>query len=118
MICAEICAVGCIGTEGTILNTLYKRIENCVTKNRHFSQFFKPTRGFRQGSPISANLFVIIVEYLANAIRKNLEIIVININGIEFKLSQYADDTCFLLSNQSYLKAPLDMITFLKQTFN
>ena len=57
--------------------------------------------------------FQIIVEYLANAIRKKTNIKGIKkINGIEFKVSQYADDTCLFLSDKKSLKAALDTITF------
>ena len=60
------------------VKTLYNQIETCVTINGHFSECFQPTRGIRQGCPISAYLFIIIVEFLANAIRKNP-----NIQGIK-----------------------------------
>jgi hypothetical protein len=70
------------------ISTLYQNIETCVTNNRHFSEFFAPSRGIRQGCPISANIFILIVEYLANAIRKNPNITGIHINGTEYKISQ------------------------------
>ena len=94
------------------IDTLYTKIETCVTNNGHFSEFFQPTRGIRQGCPISANLFILIVEFLANAIRKNPDIAGIHINGIEYKISQYADDTCLYLSDQNSLKTALDIIKF------
>ena len=76
------------------IQTLYNKIETCVTNNGHFSEFFQLSRGIRQGCPISAYLFLIIVEFLANAIRNNPKIQEIKLNGNEFKISQYADDTC------------------------
>ena len=82
------------------IGTLYNKIETCVKNNRHFSEFFQPIRGIRQGCPTPANIFIMIVEYLDNAIRNNLNIRCIKINGIEFKISQYADDTCLFLSDQ------------------
>ena len=60
------------------------------------SAFFIPTRGIRQGCPISANIFIIIVETLAHAIRKNNRIQGIVIDEIEFKISQYADIPVYL----------------------
>ena len=50
----------------------------------------------RQGDPISPYLFVLCVEILAIMIRKNTKIKGINIDGIEYKITQFADDTQFL----------------------
>ena len=47
--------------------------------------------------PLSPYLFVICAEFLATQIRKNKTIKGININNIEFKISQYADDTSAML---------------------
>jgi hypothetical protein len=91
----------------TCITTLYNDIETCVTNNGHLSTFFNPTRGIRQGCPISANLFVIIVEVLAMAIRRNPRIQGITINNHNFKISQYADDTVLYLANQQSLKIAL-----------
>jgi hypothetical protein len=64
---------------------------------------FKP-RGIRQGCPISANLFVLIVKILANAIRQNPRIQGIKIQNLEFKISQYADDTVIYLADDESIK--------------
>jgi hypothetical protein len=56
------------------IKTLYKDITTYVTNCGTLSSAFKPTRGIRQGCPISANLFVIIMETLASAIRQNKDI--------------------------------------------
>ena len=82
------------------IKTLYANITTCITSNGHASRFLKPTRGIRQGCPISANLFIIVVEILANAIRKNCCTQGINISGGEFKIVQYADDTCLFLKSE------------------
>ena len=60
-------------------------------------------RGVRQGCPLSGMLFVIAIEILAQKIRhsKMIKGIEIEYNGSqEIKLSQYADDTTALLSDQ------------------
>ena len=79
---------------------MYKNIESCVLNNGNASEFFKPTHGIRQGCPISENIFIIIVEIIAHAIRKNPRIQGIKIDGIEYKVSQYADDTCLYLQDE------------------
>jgi hypothetical protein len=91
----------------TCIQTLYTDIETCITSSGNLSPFFTPTRGIRQGCPISANLFIIIVEALACAIRENDMIEGISINGKIFKLCQYADDTVLYLKNQESLQAAL-----------
>jgi hypothetical protein len=87
--------------------TMYADIQTCTLNNGHASQFFHPTRGIRQGCPISANLFILIVEILAHAVRKNHRINGIILDNVEYKITQYADDTCLYLSDQESLQAAL-----------
>ena len=54
--------------------------------------------GCRQGDPISSYLFILCVEILGIMIRENKHIKGIFVNNVEHKLSQYADDTEFLLA--------------------
>lgn len=61
------------------------------------SNFFKPTRGVRQGCPFSPYLFVLSVEVMAEAFRKNEKIRGITVKAKNIKLSQYADDTTLIL---------------------
>jgi hypothetical protein len=89
------------------IKVMYNNIESCIINNGITSSFFKPTRGIRQGCPISANIFILIVEILAYAIRTNNRISGIKIGGCEFKISQYADDTCLYLSDEMSLKTAL-----------
>ena len=86
------------------IKTLYNDISTYVSNCGSLSTPFKPTRGIRQGCPISANLFVIIVETLANAIRQNDNITGYKIGNIEFKINQYADDTCIYVKDVQSLK--------------
>ena len=54
-------------------------------------------RGVRQGFPLSPYLFILSAEILAKAVRKNNVIKGTCVNNEEIKLSQYADDTTFIL---------------------
>jgi hypothetical protein len=85
------------------IDIMYQNIESCGKA----SDFFKPTRGIRQGCRISANIFILIVEVIAQAIRNNPRIQGIKIDGISYKISQYADDTCLYLENEQSLKTAL-----------
>ena len=67
-------------------------------------------RGIRQGCPISVNIFVTIVEILAHAIRKTPEIIGLLLGTKEYKISQYADDTCLYLTDEKSLQVALNEI--------
>ena len=75
------------------------------------SSCFKIERGVRQGCPLSPYLFVLSVEVLANAIRRDPSIKGISISQNEIKWSQYADDTTLILDgSQDTLEASLDDI--------
>ena len=89
------------------IKAMYNNIESCIMNNGTASSVFRPTRGIRQGCTISANIFIIIVEILAHAIRSNNRIQGIVIDGIEFKISQYADDTCLFIADEASLKTAI-----------
>ena len=66
------------------------------------TSYFKIQRGIGQGCPLSAYLFILAVEILAQKIRSDKCIKGIKIDGTEIKISQLADDTnCFLLDVES-----------------
>ena len=57
----------------------------------------KIERGCRQGDPISPYLFIIAAQILSLMISQNPNIMGITIDGVEFKIIQYADDTTLFL---------------------
>ena len=65
--------------------------------NGHLSEWFYLQRGCRQGDPLSRYHFVICAEILATLVRQHDGIRGITIGNVEFLVSQYADDTAFIL---------------------
>ena len=89
------------------VKTLYSHTESCILNNGWASNFFEIQRGVRQGCPLSPYLFILSAEMLASAVRKSINIKGIYVNGVEIKLSQYADDTTLILdgSHESLLSS-------------
>ena len=71
--------------------------ESCVMNNGTSTGYFTLSSGTRQGDPISAYLFILVMEILFIQIRSDKNIQGLKIFGYEFKLSAFADDvSCFL----------------------
>ena len=69
------------------------------------------SRGIRQGCPISALLFILVVEVMANSIRKNDIIKGIQLIDKTIKISQLADDTTLLVQDIESVKAVLAFLS-------
>ena len=68
---------------------------------------FPLNRGTRQGDPLSAYLFILVLEVMLIQIRENDNIKGINVGNFDIKLSAFADDTYFLtLDTQSLRHIP------------
>ena len=93
------------------VKTFYKNIQSCVINNGLMSEYFTLERGVRQGDPLSPYLFVVAIESLAIAIRKNPAISGIMIGNEETKPLQYADDMTAVCPALTQLKL---FSTFLK----
>ena len=62
------------------VRTIYSKAESCLSNNGWTSKPFVIQRGIRQGCPLSALLFLLVVEILGNQIRKNTQ------DGLEVNL--------------------------------
>jgi hypothetical protein len=89
---------------------VYKNTQSCVTNCGFSSKNVDITRGVRQGCPLSAYLFIVVVEILAIKIRKHKDIKGINIGNSEVKVVQMADDTTSFLKDSESLKVLLDTL--------
>ena len=93
----------------------YKNIQSCVIDNGLKSDYFTLKRGVRQGDPLSLYLFVVAIESLAIAIRKNPAIRGIMIGNEETKLLQYTDDMTAVLSDINSAQAFFNLLEFFKK---
>ena len=96
------------------VNVFYKDPQAVIKNNGQLSEPFTLTRGVRQGCPLSALLFIFVVEILANKIRSAT-----NINGLtlqnrdefyNYRISQYADDSVVILNNFAEIPPILELL--------
>ena len=81
--------------------------ETRILQNGFMSDSFYLGRGCRQGDPISPYLFILCAEILGKMILKNNDIRM----TLEYKLSQYADDTQLILDGtEKSLKAAMETL--------
>jgi hypothetical protein len=79
---------------------MYSKPRCKIVNNGYISESFKLSRGVKQGCPLSAYLFIMVIEMLAIKVRSNNNIKGLEIRGLQTKVSLYADDSCFLLIPQ------------------
>ena len=66
--------------------------ESCVINGGNSTGYFNLERGARQGDPISAYLFILVMEVFFQMIRRNRGIKGVEICGHIFNIVAYADD--------------------------
>ena len=81
------------------VKTFYNNTESSVLHNGFTTNYFKLSRGVRQGCPLSPYLFILGAEILAARVRLERNIEGITIFKTEHKISQFADDTSLFLKN-------------------
>ena len=95
------------------IKLLYKNPCTNIKNNGWLSDRVTLERGIRQWCPVSALLFILIVEILAIKLKENrYKGIMVKIGNIskEFKLCQYADDMCLFLKDELQIPSVLEVV--------
>ena len=92
------------------ITILYNQPIFRVKNNGWISQPYTMYRGQRQGCPLSALIFILIVEVLAISVRNNNDIKGMTIGDIEHKIVQYADDATLILGDFRSIEKAIDII--------
>ena len=82
------------------IQILTQNQESCVINGGTTTNYFKLERGTRQGDPISAYLFILVLEIAFSFITQNENINGLNIFEKTFLYTAYAYDTTFFLKDE------------------
>ena len=92
-------------------SVVYNNVQSAVMNGGFLTNYFKISRGVRQGCPLSPSLFILAVELLALKIRQDPSCKGIDLpNQQEVKISQFADDTTIITNNSESLKPYLQSV--------
>ena len=94
------------------ISTFYTNCDSAVLNNGYCTNYFKLSRGVRQGSPLFPYLFILSVQILVSKIGQNKEIEGIFIFQKGLKLSQFADATLLCNNYSSVNRAITVLNTF------
>lgn len=90
---------------------LYSNPISSVLSNGLWSSSFPVQRGTRQGCPLSLLLFALVIEPLAEAIRRNQGIHGLPIGDRQHKITLYADDVLIFMTKTEISTPNLDTIS-------
>ena len=90
--------------------TFYTNVESAVLNNGYLTNWFKLSKGVRQGCPLSPYLFILSAEILSIKIRHVPTVEGISIFGNELKMSQFADDTNLFFADLVSVENALNIV--------
>ena len=86
------------------VSILLNKNESCVSNGGHTTKYFQLRRGARQGDPIAAYFFIMVLEIFFIMVRSDVNIMKLEILDFVFLLTAYADDTTFLVADLDSIK--------------
>ena len=100
------------------MKALYKNCHSCTINHGYTKEYFSITRSLRQGCPLSAPAFLLLIEILSLKIRQNPNIKGITCGGEHKKLGNFADDlwTIIHATKQNYKNVLKEIDDFSMQT--
>ena len=93
------------------IKTLQNNQESCIINGDFTTKYFKLDKGTRQGDPISAYLFILVLEIVFNLIKQNKDIHGLSFFDHTFLYTAYADDTTFFLKDKESVKKVMKFLT-------
>ena len=91
------------------IKTLLNNQESCIINGGFTTKYFKLDKGTRQGDPISAYLFILVLEIVFNLIKQNKDIHGLTFFDHTFLYTAYADDTTFFLKDKESVKKVMNV---------
>ena len=93
------------------IKVLNSNVKAAILQCGTLSEFFNIERGCRQGDPISPYLFILCAQIMYLLVSKTKSIKGITLNHIEYKISQFADDTTLIMDGtKESLSAALNVL--------
>ena len=92
------------------ISTFYTNVESAVLNNGYTTNWFKPSKGVRQGCPLSPYLFILSAELMSIKLRYDPGVKGINVFGNELKVSQFADDTNLFCADLISVEKALNIV--------
>ena len=98
---------GIDGKLWSLLDELYSNLTSCVRYNNQVSRFFKLERGIRQGSSLSAKLYLVYINELIDLIsNSNMSAVIVDINA---GCPVQADDIALITCNEFLMQEMINI---------
>ena len=86
------------------VKVIYSNATTKIKINGHLTENIPLLRGLRQGCPLSAPLYVLVIEILALQLRKNPNIVGFKVGGEKIVSNHYADDSIISITQNKCFK--------------
>ena len=93
------------------IKVIYSNASSVLNINGFFSEKISLKRGVRQGCPLSAFLYVLVMEVFAIQLRTNPNIVGFNIEGEKIVSAHYMDDTTIIIKQNRCFKEVIKELT-------